>query len=174
MGELVEAAIANATQALVERNTEQCRAIIDGDNSVNDLQRQVRELSLDALRAQPVQPRELREVMGIVHMASELERMGDHCVNVARLGIQLADLPDTGPVTSITRMSAYCVEQLRDMLGALVARDVERARTIAGRDDRIDRLYQSILDDLQRVPGNQLDSGGTQSGTRRRSCYQPC
>ena len=148
MGELVEGAITGATRALVERDVEKCGRIIKGDADVNDLQRQVRDLSFSFLLDHAPSERDLREVLGMVHMTAELERMGDHCVNVARIGRILADLPDTGPATSITEMSAYCTEQLRDMLGALVAQNVELARQIAARDDRIDRVYQRILDDL--------------------------
>jgi phosphate transport system protein len=148
MGGLVETAITDSTNALIARDIERCQTVVDGDVEVNDIQRQVRELSFAFLLQPGIDPRGLREVLGIMHMTAELERMGDHCVNVARIGQTLADLPDTGPATSITSMSTYCSEQLHDMLGALVARDVDSARTIAARDDRIDRVYQQILDDL--------------------------
>jgi len=148
MGQLVETAITDSTNALIARDVERCQMVVDGDEKVNEIQRQVRELSFAFLLQPGIDPRDLREVLGVMHMTAELERMGDHCVNVARIGRTLADLPDTGPATSITSMSAYCAEQLHDMLGALVARDVDSARTIAARDDRIDRVYQQILDDL--------------------------
>jgi phosphate transport system protein len=148
MGQLVETAITDSTNALIARDVESCRIVIEGDDKVNDIQRQVRELSFSALLMPGIDARDLREVLGMINMTAELERMGDHCVNVARIGRTLADLPDTGPATSITSMSTYCAEQLHDMLGALVARDVDSARTIAARDDRIDRVYQQILDDL--------------------------
>lgn len=148
MGGLVETAITDSTTALTERDVERCRIVVEGDVKVNEIQREVRELSFAFLLQPGIDPRDLREVLGMMHMTAELERMGDHCVNVARIGRTLADLPDTGPATSITSMSTYCSEQLHDMLGALVARDVDSARAIAARDDRIDRVYQQILDDL--------------------------
>jgi phosphate transport system protein len=148
MGQLVETAITDSTNALIARDIERCGMVVEGDEKVNEIQRQVRELSFAALLKPGIDPRDLREVLGMINMTAELERMGDHCVNVARIGRTLADLPDTGPATSITSMSTYCAEQLHDMLGALVARDVDSARTIAARDDRIDRVYQQILDDL--------------------------
>jgi phosphate transport system protein len=148
MGGLVETAITDSTNALIARDVERCQMVVEGDAKVNEIQRQVRELSFAFLLEPGIDPRDLREVLGMMHMTAELERMGDHCVNVARIGRTLADLPDTGPATSITSMSTYCSEQLHDMLGALVARDVDAARTIAARDDRIDRVYQQVLDDL--------------------------
>jgi phosphate transport system protein len=148
MGGLVETAITDSTTALTARDVERCRIVVEGDVKVNEIQREVRELSFAFLLKRGIDPRDLREVLGMMHMTAELERMGDHCVNVARIGRTLADLPDTGPATSITSMSTYCSEQLHDMLGALVARDVDSARAIAARDDRIDRVYQQILDDL--------------------------
>jgi phosphate transport system protein len=109
--------------------------------------------------------RDLREILGFLHMSDELERMGDHCVNIARIARNLSDLPPLGAQVDLPVLSRTVAEQVRDMLNALVARDVDRAREIAARDDRVDRIYHRIVDDLLQVmvgdskdvyPGTQL------------------
>jgi len=148
MGDQVDAAISQATLGLVNRDPSLCKKVIAEDQLVNDMQREAGQICFTALLTESPGPPELREIMGFLHMASELERMGDHCVNIARIGRTLADFPDLRPAVDIPRMSQYCAEQVRDMLGALVARDVARARAIAARDDRVDRVYHRLLDDL--------------------------
>jgi phosphate transport system protein len=148
MGDLVDSAISQATLGLVNRDPELCNKVIAADHLVNERQREAGEICFAALLDGSPGRAALREILGFLHMASELERMGDHCVNIARIGRTLADFPDLRPTVDIPLMSQYCADQVRDMLGALVARDVQRAREIAARDDRVDRVYARLLDDL--------------------------
>ena len=148
MGEKVDVAIAKATRGLMERDIDICDEVVAEDSGVNGLQGEARDLSYTSILTQAPVARDLREIMGFLHMASELERMGDHCVNIARIGKTLADLPPLQPTVDIPKMSAYCADQVRDILGAVVARDVKRARTVAARDDRVNRIYHRILDDI--------------------------
>jgi phosphate transport system protein len=148
MGEMVDIAITQATRALVDRDVEMASRVIVGDNIVNARQAEVHEHCLSVILTQAPVARDLREILGFLHMSDELERMGDHCVNVARIARNLADLPPLASPVDLAVLSRTCAEQVRDMLNALVARDIERAREIAARDDRVDRIYHRIVDDL--------------------------
>jgi phosphate transport system protein len=81
-------------------------------------------------------------------MSSELERMGDHCVSIAKLARNLADLPPLETYVDVPKMAAYCSDQVRGILAAMVSRDVLQARRIAAGDDRVDRIYHRLFDDL--------------------------
>ena len=148
MGDLVDTAISEATLGLVSRNPALCNKVVGDDHQVNELQREAGELCFRTLQSGHSASVGLREVLGYLHMASELERMGDHCVNIARIGRTLADFPDLHPAVDIPLMAEYCAAQVRDMLGALVARDIGRAREVAARDDKVDRVYHRLLDDI--------------------------
>ena len=148
MGDLVDTAISEATRGLVSRNPKLCEKVVADDHHVNELQREAGELCFKTLQGEHSGSASLREVLGFLHLASELERMGDHCVNIARIGRTLADFPDLHPAVDIPLMAEYCAEQVRDMLGALVARDIGRAREVAARDDKVDRVYHRLLDDI--------------------------
>jgi len=147
MGDLVDEAIRKATAGLCDRDIEMCAEVIAGDVRVNDMQAEVRELSYTAILTQAPVARDLREIMGFLHMAAELERMGDHCVNIARIARDLADFPPLKSPVDIPRLSEACALQVRDILGALVIRDVDEARVIAARDDRVNRIYHRLIDD---------------------------
>jgi phosphate transport system protein len=148
MGEMVDVAIAHATRALVDRDIEMASRVIAGDAAVNARQAEVHEHCLSVILTQAPVARDLREILGFLHMSDELERMGDHCVNVARIARNLADLPPLSAPVDLGILSRTCAEQVRDMLNALVARDIDRAREIAARDDRVDRMYHRIVDDI--------------------------
>jgi phosphate transport system protein len=148
MGEMVDVAIAHATRALVERDVEMASQVITGDAAVNARQAEVHEHCLSVILTQAPVARDLREILGFLHMSDELERMGDHCVNVARIGRNLADLPPLRAPIDLAILSRTVAAQVRDMLNALVGRDIDRAREIAARDDRVDRIYHRIVDDI--------------------------
>ncbi len=165
MGEMVDTAIDQATRALVDRDIEMASAVIAGDHLVNARQAEVHEHCLSVILTQAPVARDLREILGFLHMSDELERMGDHCVNIARIGRNLADLPPFGAPVDVGVLSRICAAQVRDMLNALVSRDVDRSREIAARDDRVDRMYHRIVDDILQLmvadsrdiyPGTQL------------------
>jgi phosphate transport system protein len=133
MGELVDAAITQATSGLAERDVSLCARVIADDALI--------------VRQSP-QARELREIIGLLNMSSELERMGDHCVSIAKLARNLADLPALETYVDVPKMAAYCSDQVRGILAAMVSRDVIQARRIAAGDDRVDRIYHRLFDDL--------------------------
>ena len=66
--------------------------------------------------------------------------MGDHCVSIAKMARDLADLPALPTYVDLSPLGRSCREQVRDVLAAVVARDVGQARRVAARDDRIDRV----------------------------------
>jgi phosphate transport system protein len=165
MGEMVDIAIHRATRALVDRDVELAGAVIAGDHVVNSRQAEVHEHCLSVILTQAPVARDLREILGFLHMSDELERMGDHCVNIARIARNLSDLPPLGAPVDLPILSRTVAEQVRDMLNALVARDIDRAREIAARDDRVDRIYHRMVDDILQLmvgdsrnvyPGTQL------------------
>jgi len=148
MGELVDQAIVRATKGLLGRDVGSSNEVIRGDARVNALQEQARQLCFSALETGVAVGRDIRETLGFQHMTSELERMADHCVNIARLARDLADLPPIGEYIDLPKLSQLVAGQVRDILSALVAHDVDQARGVAARDDLVNRLYHRLVDEL--------------------------
>jgi phosphate transport system protein len=148
MGGLVDASIGRASQALATRDVTLAEAVIAGDAHINGLHHEVRALAFSLLLTEGPLAGDLREVIALLHMAVELERIGDHAVSVAKQARVLASLPPLSPPVDVGTLAGYCVEQVRDGLSAVVARDADRARAVAVRYDRLDRVYHRIHDEL--------------------------
>lgn len=164
MGELVDDAIRRATRGLLGRDVAASNEVIRGDAHLNALQARVREICLGALQTHTATAREVRELLGFQHMSSELERMADHCVNIARTARDLADLPPIGDYIDLPKLSQLVAGQVREMLSALVAHDIDGARGVAARDDLINRLYHRLVDELIAMMAEQPES--VYSGTK--------
>lgn len=158
MGERVDLAIHRAVEGLVRRDIRVSNEVIRGDAEVNALQAEARRLCFTAILTQAPVARDLREIFGFQHMTGELERMADHCVNVARIARDLADLPPLGDFVDIPKLARHVARQVREMLGAVVVHDIEQARVIAARDDVINRLYHRLVDELIQLMSESSDN----------------
>jgi len=136
--------------ALLERDREAADEVRVNDQSLNELFRQMREQCFIVIATQQPVARDLRTLMGIVYIASELERMGDYAVRIARMTATLCGLPNHPLRAEIGLMGELARTQVHDIVDALFEADEAAAREVAAKDDEIDRLYHRVFDDLIR------------------------
>ena len=148
MGSMVEQAIGDAMRSLTERDSELARRVIAGDQELNELNRQLREQSFMVMATQQPVARDLRLIFSFQHMVLELERMGDHAVNIARAALRLNDLPQLKPYIDLPRLADLTQQQVHAILGAVIDADQDLARTIAMRDDEVDDVYHRLWKEL--------------------------
>lgn len=148
MGSMVEQAIARGIQALRARDAGLAQQVIDGDNQINQLRYTIEEACLTAIATQQPAARDLRTLIAAMHIAVELERIGDHAEGVASLTLRMIDQPLVKPLIDIPRMASVCQEMIRSSLDAYVNYDAEQAKQVALRDDEVDALYQQTFREL--------------------------
>ncbi|MDP9468375.1 MAG: phosphate signaling complex protein PhoU, partial [Chloroflexota bacterium] len=141
LGALVERAVEQAAQALVERDVELADQVRWEDAAVNELQRSInQEIAAIIARQGPV-ARDVRELLALYHAAAELERMGDYATSIAKLAQQLAAEPEQPIFRQIPEMEQLCRSQLRAAMRALVDVSEQQAREVCAGDDELDHLY---------------------------------
>jgi phosphate transport system protein len=151
MGERVATAVGRSVWAFTERNPDLASLVIEEDSRLNDLQHQAHELSYAAILTQAPVATDLREILSLLHMAGELERMGDHCVSISKLARGLVDLPPPRDNAGLPGLAEMCSDQVRDILVAVMERDLPGARAVAARDDGIDEGYHILFNHLVHV-----------------------
>jgi phosphate transport system protein len=147
LGALVEHALERAGRALVDRDVDLADQVRWDDAQVNELQRSINQEITALIATQGPVARDVRELLALYHAATELERMGDYAVNIAKLAQQLAAEPEIPVLRQIPQMEQLCREQLRAAMRALVDVSEEEARAVCARDDEIDHLYSSVYED---------------------------
>lgn len=145
MGSLVETQIRDSVKALVERDTRLAQAIIDGDEQINEAQREIGELVLMTIATQSPVARDLRFLMALDHVAFELERIGDHASSIAKQVRQLQEAIPLREVADLARVGYLAADQVRGIVTALIDIDDRLAREVACRDDEIDHGYRMIF-----------------------------
>ncbi len=164
MGSRVELQIATAIRAFVGRDGALAEAAIAGDAEINEMQRAVTELITTTIATQAPVARDLRFLLALNHVASELERIGDHAVGVAR---QVRRMPDGPPVPAsaeLARMGELAASLVGGVLRALVDADSDAARAVAAGDDEIDHVYGRVF--TAAVHDMQADPDAVERGTR--------
>jgi phosphate transport system protein len=149
MGGLAERQIAEAIEALTTRDSGRARRVIATDPAIDAMQRTIEERAVETIaRRQPVAI-DLREVLGILRIANELERIGDLAKNIGKriVAINGEEMPRRS-MRGISHMAGLMLGQLRDVLDSLVRRDVAKAREVWIRDEDIDRLCTSLFREI--------------------------
>src|SRR5688572_21384602 len=148
LGSMVEKATLRAVDALRDRDTTTAHAIEAEDVLINRKRFEIEEAALLLIATQQPMASDLRRMASIVHIVTDLERMGDYAAGIAHICIEIADAPLIKPLIDIARMSEKAASMLRRSLDAFVARDVEAAHDIAQEDDEVDALYQQVYREL--------------------------
>jgi|SRR5579859_464985 len=151
LGSMVEKATLRAVDALRARNVADARAIEAEDTLINRKRFEIEEAALLLIATQQPMASDLRQLAAILHIVTDLERMGDYAAGIAHICVQIGDEPLIKPLIDIPRMAEKATGMLRRSLDAFIERDVAAAEHIAQEDDEVDDLYQQVYRELLTV-----------------------
>ena len=148
MGGRAEAVVHKAIDALKRRDRALAEEIFADDQAIDRLEIEIDErcIRLLALR-QPV-GQDLRFIISALKIVTDLERVGDHAVNIAQSAIKLSAEPELKPLIDIPRMATIATRMLTEALDAFVRNDAAAARAILTEDDEVDHLKTQIFREL--------------------------
>lgn len=146
MGGMVEAAIDDATRALLEGDIELANATRRGDKMIDALEVQVNEEAARVIALRQPIATDLRTVLTVFRISAALERVGDYAKNIAKRTEILADLYQVdGGTVSLKRMSKAVQMMLKDVLDAYIQRDAALAYDVRARDEEVDQMYNGLF-----------------------------
>jgi len=148
MAALVESAIQNGVQSLVERNSDLARSVIEGDHKVNALDVQIDEECIRLLALKQPMGKDLRFITTAMKITSDLERIGDNAVNIAERALELNEEPLLKPYIDVPRMSRISRGMVRDTINAFINEDTQLAKDVIMRDDEVDDLNEMVWKEL--------------------------
>ncbi|MCG6962937.1 MAG: phosphate signaling complex protein PhoU [Acidobacteria bacterium] len=148
MAGLVERSLEEVNRALVGRDSALANAVIAMDDEIDAYEVTIDHLATEFIvRHQPAAT-DLRFVVVAIKLGPELERIGDHAVNIAERVLELNQQPLLKPLYDLPRMVNLAQAMVSDAIGAYVARDPEAARDVIRRDDEVDHLYIHLFREL--------------------------
>ncbi len=148
MAGLVEESIHDACQSLAGRDLDLARRVVQGDRRVDVMQNGIEERCITLLATQQPVAVDLRFLAAVIKICAYLERMGDQAVNVAQRAQALAELPAMDLPPTLLTMGDIARGMVGDSLDALVQENVRLATQVLRRDDELDALNRSFLEEM--------------------------
>ena len=148
LADVVDKAIYRSVEALKNRDLAESQSVIDGDDYIDQKRYDIEELCVDLIATQQPMAGDLRAIIAMLHIAVELERMGDYAEGIAKISLLMGDEPPLKPLIDIPRMANKAGEMLRDSVDCLVERDLAKAERVMDDDDEVDDLYDQVYREL--------------------------
>ncbi len=148
MSSQVEEIIELTIKALTEQDLDLANRIIGMDNKIDNMEISIEKKSIELIALQNPLAKDLRRVSAILKIITDLERIGDNCVNIAKVIIDIGKTPYIKPLIDIPRMAEIVRNMMNESIDSFVKADAQLAIEVAKRDDKVDALYEVIYMDL--------------------------
>lgn len=153
LASMVDEAIDRAMVSLYSRDLQLARDVVTGDEQVNELRYRVEESALRVLATQQPMAGDLRRIIAVIHIAVELERIGDHAADIASLAERLVDEGEFDTLHKLPKMAKRARKMLSAAVEAFGQSDAEAAYSLIAKDEKIDRHYyqlrQEVFDEMR-------------------------
>lgn len=147
MGKMIEVAIESTILALMGRDVEAAKTVHANDENIDNMEREIESLCMRLLLQQQPMATDLRFITAALKMITDMERIGDHAVDIADLVLNLSDLKYNG-MSEISEISSEIIGMIHDSIQSYIERDYNKAKDVIARDDLVDNLYHIIKKDL--------------------------
>lgn len=148
MAGLVKDAVDKAIESLNRQDVQLAEEIIKGDDQIDQLEVEIERRCIRMIALYQPEAVDLRLIMGIYKIVSDLERIADEAENVAERSILLSQEPPLKPYVNLTLMAANVKSMIEDAVLSFFQRDTELAKKVIERDDMIDELYHQVQREL--------------------------
>jgi phosphate transport system protein len=145
-----EAIIRKALESLARRDPALAEEVFADDSAIDRMEIDVEESCIQLLALQQPLASDLRLITAALKISADLERMGDHAVNIAGCAKRLASKAPVKPLADLAELAEKSIAMLRDALDAFVRGDAEAARRLVRRDDEVDALNRQLFAELMR------------------------
>lgn len=151
MGVLVEEAIYHAVKSLANLDAKIAEQVIEGDETINQTMVEVESECFRLLALQQPMASDLRVIATAMKIVTDLERIGDHAVDIAKTTLRLQGEKLLKPLVDTPRMADLAKEMLHEALDSYVKRDTKLALSLATKDDAVDKIYKEIFNELEEL-----------------------
>ena len=148
MGSMIEQAIQDAVQALLNHDVKTAQRIMKEDDLVDQEQKKIENLCFQLLVQQQPVARDLRTITAAMKMVTDMERIGDHAADISELTVAIAKVPCRLPGENIKKMAAETMVMLVDAVDSYVNKDIEKAHAVIVHDDIVDDYFVKVKADL--------------------------
>lgn len=154
MGETVAKQIEESINALKEQDETLADKVIEDDDIIDKFEEEIEDKCIKLMATENPLAGDLRRIFITTKIITDLERMGDHAVDIAKIAKKLIGESYIKDLIDIPKMAKIVEVMIKDSLEVYITRDVDRAYKVSKMDDEVDKLYKSIFAELLIIMGN--------------------
>jgi phosphate transport system protein len=145
---MTEDALLQSIDALKNQDLDLALQIIENDNRINVLEDEINDLAILLIAKQAPVATDLRRIIAAIKISSDIERMADFAVNIAKSTIRIGSTKLIKPLEEIPKMAALAIEMLTNATTAYIEEDVVLAKNLSEQDDQVDEMYGRLIQEL--------------------------
>ncbi|ALS78869.1 phosphate signaling complex protein PhoU [Planococcus kocurii] len=153
-------ALNKSMDALMTQDVDAALEVIEDDKDINQLEEFINDRVILLIAKQSPVATDLRRLIVTIKVASDMERVGDYAVNIAKETIRIGNQPLLPQIAQIQQMQKLAVAMLHQVIDAFVEEDIVKAKEIAELDDQVDELYGDVIRKLIQAGGENPDKLG--------------
>lgn len=158
MATLVEESIDKAIEALIKKDRELAKKIIEQDDSIDDMERAIERKCINLIATQQPLAKDLRLVTSILKMITDLERIADHSTDISELMLQINEQEYIKQLVNIPKMAEIARKMVKDTIDSYINNDKSLAEQVCAKDAELDSYFDKIVNDLQDIMRKNPDS----------------
>lgn len=158
MGTLIEKAIEETIKALVEHDVALAQKVVDGDDRFDAMELDIENRCIALIATQQPVASDLRKIFSVVKIVTDLERIADHCQDISRLTLDLANQVYVKPLVDIPTMGKQVKQMVKMTIDCYIDQDVEKSKSVCASDDIVDRYFHTIVKDLEMIMKEKPDA----------------
>lgn len=159
MGSMIEQSIEKTIEALLNQDVELAKEAIAADEDIDSQEKKIESLCLKLLLQQQPVAKDLRLISSALKMITDMERIGDHAVDISEITLMLAGKPYINKLEYIQNMAKETTVMLVQSIDAYVNKNLEQAQKVIEQDDVVDNLFINAKDELIRLIREDANNG---------------
>ena len=158
MAKKAEMAIKDAMLSLVNQDLDQAKAVLMGDNEINNMEQEINDKALLLIARESPVATDLRKISAALKVSSEIERLADIAVNIAKSTIHIGNEKHIKEIVDIPNMMGIALEMVSESIEAFTTEDVSLAQACAKKDDQVDQMFGLLIQELMGYIPQNLNS----------------
>lgn len=151
LGQFADNALCEAVGALETKNVELALEIMDNDTKADVMYEEINDFAILLIAKQQPVAIDLRRIIVAIKIATDIERIADFAVNIAKSAIRIGNEEHVKPITRIREMYEVTSRMLKLSLETFIEEDVQKAKKVADMDDEVDSLYGQTIQELLKI-----------------------
>ncbi len=148
MSSLASKAVQNSVKGLLENDEKIAKSVIEEDKYINNLEVEIDSLGLEFLARYQPEASDLRFIIAVLRMNTDIERIGDYAVNISKASLYLIDKPFSATLIDISYLAEICSKMFEDSMNSLIIKDVSLAKSVIERDEKVDNICDQIFREM--------------------------